>query len=136
MVNARPGDIDKEGYVFNPGQLVFVTEKRLGFGSYASSNLAQRFSNAVIGWTLEEFDELEELARDGTQDHKWDEWVESRAQLEPLCRRQRPKTTGEALSDCKQTRLAALYMYTDDPVAIQYASGSHGRYGSSKHGTR
>ena len=42
IVNARMGDIDHEANQFAPGQLVFVSEKRLGFGSYASSNIAQR----------------------------------------------------------------------------------------------
>jgi len=40
IVNAQPGDLDRGGRAFKAGQLVFVSEKRLGFGSYASSNIA------------------------------------------------------------------------------------------------
>ena len=38
IVNAQPGDLDRGGRAFKAGQLVFVSKKRLGFGSYASSN--------------------------------------------------------------------------------------------------
>ncbi|MDC0525636.1 hypothetical protein OAO87_01460 [bacterium] len=117
IVNARAGDLARGGGAFKPGQLVFVSEKRLGFGSFASSNIAQRFSNAVVGWTLEEFDKLEEVARRDAADPVWDQWFSDREPLEALCREQRPKITGEALSDCRQTRLAILKMYTDDALA-------------------
>ena len=59
IVSARAGDIAAGRTSFLPGQIVSVSEKRLGFGSFASSNLAQRFSNALTGWTLEKFDKLE-----------------------------------------------------------------------------
>ena len=47
VVSAQMEDLAKDGSRFLPGQLIFVSEKRLGFGSYASSNIAQRFSNAL-----------------------------------------------------------------------------------------
>jgi hypothetical protein len=71
VVNARLDDVARDGSPFQPGQLVFISEKRLGFGSYASSNIAQRFSNALVGWTLQEFDVLEDQARHSGDDPRW-----------------------------------------------------------------
>ena len=118
ILNARTGDLTDQGAPLPPGELVFISEKRLGFGSFASSNIAQRFSNAVTGWTLEAFDRLEAQARRDHPDDEWDEWIQKRAQLEGICRTQRPKKRGEALADCTQTRLAAMHMYQDDPIFI------------------
>ena len=117
LVNARPGDVARHGGRFKAGQLVFVSEKRLGFGSYASSNIAQRYSNALTGWALEEFDRLEAEARAAKVDPKWEAWIARREPLEEQCRAQRPKRKGTAPSDCTQTRLAMLTMFTDDPLA-------------------
>ena len=109
---------------FKLHQPVIVSEKRLGFGSYPSSNIAQRFSNAVVGWTLEEFDKLEEEAyermkvADNARWQRWSAWRLRRQRLEERCRRERPKQRRKAASDCTQHRLATLKMYTDDPVAI------------------
>ena len=116
LVNARPEDVANHGGSFEPGQLVFVSEKRLGFGTYASSNIAQRFSNAITGWTMEAFDKLEAEARVTHPDAAWEAWIAKRRPLEEECRRQRPKQNREALGDCTQTRLAVLTMYTDDPL--------------------
>ena len=118
LVSARPGDLTEGGMPFQPGQVVFVSEKRLGFGSYASSNIAQRFSNALTGWTLEEFDRLEAEARRDNPNPSWEAWIQMRQGLEEQCRRDRPKQAGVAPPDCNQQRLAALTMYSDDPVAI------------------
>ena len=118
IVGARPGDVDSDQQEFDPGGLVFVSEMRLGFGSYASSNIAQRFSNALVGWVLQEFDRLEAEALDKEpEDSPWRRWVARRQPLEAKCRRERPKRRGRALSDCTQTRLAYIHMYTDDPLA-------------------
>ena len=118
IVSARPGDVAKDGASFKPGQLVFVSEKRLGFGSYASSNIAQRFSNALTGWVLEEFDKMEMEARRANPNERWEDWIRLRKPLEDRCRQERPKRSREALSDCTQTRLAVLTMWTDDPASV------------------
>ena len=118
IVSARLEDLDSDKREFDPGALVFVSERRLGFGSYASSNIAQRFSNAVVGWTIEEFYRLEEAALDRDSNDPWHAWRARRERLEPKCRAQRPKRRGRALSDCTQTRLGVLKMYTDDPAAV------------------
>lgn len=117
LVNARPGDIAEGGHKFKAGQLVFVSEKRLGFGSFASSNIAQRYSNALTGWALEEFDKLEMEARAAAPDPLWEGWIAKRTPLEAECRARRPKRAGLALTDCTQTRLAVITMFTDDPLA-------------------
>lgn len=97
-----------------------VSEERLGFGSFASSNIAQRLSNAIVEWTLERFDELESdaLQRLGEEGAAWRAYVTQRSQLESTCKKLRPKRRGRATPDCTQTRLATLHMYTDDPIAI------------------
>ena len=118
ILNAREGDFTAAGAALMPGQLVFISEKRLGFGSFASSNIAQRFSNALTGWTLEVFDRLEQEAKEKSPDPQWEAWIRKRAPLEAKCREERPKKAGEALTDCKQTRLAAMHMFTDDPTTI------------------
>jgi hypothetical protein len=118
IVSARLEDLDSDEQEFDPGALVFVSERRLGFGSYASSNIAQRFSNAVVGWTMEEFDRLEQEALAQGQHESWRAWRARREGLELKCRTERPKRRGQAPSDCTQTRLAALKMYTDDPAGI------------------
>ena len=118
ILNARLGDLTDHGTPLAPGQLVFISEKRLGFGSFASSNIAQRFSNAVTGWTLEAFDRLEREARREHHDPLWEEWVRKRAPLQAACERERPKRQGEANTDCTQTRLAVMHMYQDDPVFV------------------
>ena len=82
VVNARAGDMEGGGRTFKAGQLVFISEKRLGFGSYASSNIAQRFSNALTGWVMEEFDKLESDARRAEIDQKWESWVAMRTPLD------------------------------------------------------
>ena len=116
IINARPGDVARNGAQYQPGQVIFISEKRLGFGSFASSNIAQRFSNALTGWAMEEFDRLEEAARADAHDPAWEAWIAERKPLEATCRERRPKRKGEALSDCRQTRLAMLTMFTDDPI--------------------
>ena len=117
IVSARACDVTAGGTSFLPGQIVFVSEKRLGFGSFASSNTAQRFSNALTGWTLEEFDKLEAEARHSSHDAAWNAWVDHRTHLEPRCRSQYRQRPREAAPDCTQTRPAMLVMFTDDPIA-------------------
>lgn len=100
------------------GEVVFVSEERLGFGSFASSNIAQRCSNAIFRWTLKEFDQLEQLERKRVPSPRWQQWGTGRVGLETQCRRERPRRRGMAEADCNQSRLAIIPMFTDDPVAI------------------
>ena len=45
------------------GDLVFISEKRLGFGTHGASNTAQRFSNAILEMFRDNMDEAEAAAR-------------------------------------------------------------------------
>ena len=38
------------------GQLVFISERRLGFGTHGASNIAQRFSDALLYLFREDMD--------------------------------------------------------------------------------
>lgn len=118
VVGSRRGDVDTAGNAFEPHRPVFISEHRLGFGSFASSNLAQRFSNALVGWTYDKFDQLEERAYASSHSTEWTQWRTRRARLQSLCIKQRPKQPGVATPDCNQTRLASIHMYTDDPVMV------------------
>lgn len=118
VTSGRHGDSTSPDIrVIEEGELTFVIENRLGFGSYASCNIAQRFANALNDWTLQRFDELEEADRLQPGEEKWRAWYDRRKGLEEECRRRRPKKKGEALSDCTQTRLATLRTFTDDRIA-------------------
>lgn len=46
-----------------PGNLLFVSEKRLGFGKHDASNIAQRFSDSLLDMFREDMDEQEERLR-------------------------------------------------------------------------
>lgn len=118
VVGAREGDVSSKAEPFHPHQPIVVSEKRLGFGTFASSNIAQRFSNALVGWTLERFDELEEEAAATKMSDAWQSWVGRRTHLSTVCQHERRLRTGEAYKDCNQTRLATIHMYTDDPVFV------------------
>ena len=113
---ARDGDATHLLEAFEAGQLIFVSEERLGFGSFASSNIAQRFSNAYVGWEMERFDQLEEEEFQRNPTDAWVAWKTRRMALEPECRRARPRRHGQATTDCTQTRLATAHMFTDDEV--------------------
>jgi hypothetical protein len=117
VIVSRAGDQYEDGTPIEPGTVVFVSELRIGFGAFASSNIAQRFSNAYTSWILEEFDRLEvEAFRHASP--AWQRWVETRRPLEAKCRTERKPRPGEAPPDSVQTRLATIHMYQDDPVYI------------------
>ena len=119
LLSSRPGDTDICGEPIEPGVPLFVQEKRLGFGSFPSSNICQRFSNALTRWTSERFDEIMlEMDLRFPPPKEIVDWKRRRKQLEETCRRQRRKKKGQALSDCTQSRLGSIRFYTDDPIAI------------------
>jgi hypothetical protein len=103
FISARDGDLTDSGQQFSAGDVIFVSEGRLGFGSFASSNIAQRFSNALVGWTLEELDRLETEARAANPSKEWEQWMAERKPLEAKCRLERPKKKGQAETDCVQS---------------------------------
>jgi len=83
-----PSELHKVGTVFlaepsdlatsaeqPPGvdQLIFVSEKRLGFGTHGASNIAQRFSDALVVWYREDMDvaDAEARASASTRELSW-----------------------------------------------------------------
>ena len=98
-------------------ELMFVSELRLGFGSFVSSNICQRYSNAHVAWVLERFDELERQADDWNSPDNV-RWRAMRQPLEDECREKRPKRASEAMPDCNQSRTCTIHMFTDDPISM------------------
>ena len=87
-------------------RLVFVSELRLGFGTHGASNIAQRFSDALLHMFRADMDRADEPT------------------IPPEWRRRRARVSarvGDCFLDgtmniCPQERLYAAYMYTDDAV--------------------
>ena len=86
-------------------RLFFVSERRLGFGARPSSNIAQRFSEALLHFLREDMDAAEaDVPLDVRPSAA--SWRAARAsihRLEPAERR-------------AQFRLYIVHMYTDDPI--------------------
>ena len=86
-------------------RLFFVSERRLGFGARPSSNIAQRFSEALLHLLREDMDAAEGMlpvdARPSAE-----RWRAARAAI----RRREP------VERLAQERLYVVHMYTDDPI--------------------
>lgn len=116
-------------------KLLFVSEKRLGFGTHGASNIAQRFSDALLHLYREDMDTAEVEAR-LTADSAERSWLQNRLDLqrrlgEPCIDIRRwTAAPSKLLPDiaapsrlenlppgyvCPQLRLYAGYYYTDDP---------------------
>ncbi|KAL3926769.1 MAG: hypothetical protein SGPRY_003147, partial [Prymnesium sp.] len=131
---ARKGDRSPSGEELQPpegmSRLLHIAELRLGFGTHGASNIAQRWSDALLELFRDAMDELEEEALRSSQSSPWKEWILARLSL-----------TGEDAEDCHvtgrwanaeeasltrlarvqvcpQARLYAALMYTDDPVFV------------------
>ena len=119
-------------------QLIFVSEKRLGFGTHGASNIAQRFSDALVVWYREDMDAADAAAR-ATASPQELAWLQLRLDLqrrrgEPCVSiRKWTEAPDAALPDipapttvvaippgyvCPQLRLFSAYMYTDDPLFL------------------
>ena len=148
-----PSELHKVGTVFlaepsdlatsaeqPPGvdQLIFVSEKRLGFGTHGASNIAQRFSDALVVWYREDMDVADAEARASASARELS-WLQLRLDLQR--RRGEPcvaihrwtQAPGAVLPDipaptsvgaippgyvCPQLRLFSAFMYTDDPLFL------------------
>ena len=118
--------------------LVFVSERRLGFGTHGASNIAQRFSDALVVWYREDMDTADAEAR-ATAGPRELEWLQLRLDLqrrrgEPcVAIRKWTQAPDAALPDipapttvsaippgyvCPQLRLFSAFMYTDDPLFL------------------
>ena len=71
----------RDGEPVGSGQLLFVSEKRLGFGTHGASNIAQRFSDALLDLFREQMDEADAEAR-STAPPAEQEWLQSRLDLQ------------------------------------------------------
>ena len=114
IVFLTPSELEEHAYTndFQPraGQIFFVSERRLGFGMVPSSNIAQRFSEALLFLFRAKMDEEEEAIARADERPAYAEW---RRQRERVCQRQ-PDACGP-LSGAQQ-RLYFIHMYTDDPL--------------------
>ena len=117
------------------GQLVFISELRLGFGTHGASNIAQRFSDALLHLFREDMDAVEAPVFDQA-DSKLTQWMEERRQAAAAAvkRESAPagvepeSTTKPSANDrqerlwrrvwLQQRRLYSCYVYSDDPVFI------------------
>ena len=137
---AEAGDLPLSGGEPAEGtdQLVFVSERRLGFGTHGASNIAQRFSDALVDWYREDMDVADAEARQGAGPQER-EWLHRRLALQrryglPCVDIHRwtrapetvlpdipAPTTVDAIPlgyVCPQLRLFSAYMYTDDPLFL------------------
>ena len=120
---------DDESLLKAPGgRLVFVSEKRLGFGTHGASNLAQRFSDAILTMFREDMDAEEAVANAADLRPSMDRWRRARQQAQQAsgepCHPNRQWHQQEAVGNdhslevCPQARLYAVYMFTDDPLWV------------------
>ena len=90
-------------------RLFFVSERRIGFGASPSSNIAQRFSEALLHLLREDMDAAEaSMAPDMRPSAE--RWRAARSAI---------RMTGKRDSDIErraQQRLYFAHMYTDDPI--------------------
>ena len=103
---------------------VFVVEKRLGFGMHGASNVAQRFSDALLHLFRLDMDAADDLAPRTEAEWRW------HAAREEACRaaaaRDQPAGGGDQPSAggehedrrCVQHRLYSCSLYTDDALCI------------------
>ena len=106
-------------------RLIFVSEKRLGFGTHGASNLCQRWANAKLDLYRDEMDEAESQETPTPAAERWRAArVKAQHATGQPCvptRRYEDFGAGSAPTTtfvCAQHRLYAVHMYTDDPVFI------------------
>ena len=106
-------------------RLVFVSEKRLGFGTHGASNIAQRFSDALLAMFREDMDDEEAEANAADTRPSMERWRRVRQQAqessgEPCVpnRQWAASETRAPTEVCPQARLYAAYMFTDDPLWV------------------
>ena len=87
--------------------LQFISELRLGFGTHGASNLAQRFSDALLYMFRQDMDRAE-------APHLPHEWREARSEAQQASKA--PCFDLDGTEVCPEHRLYACYMYTDDPI--------------------
>jgi hypothetical protein len=92
-------------------RLFFVSERRLGFGARPSSNIAQRFSEALLHLLREDMDAAEASMPPDVRPSA-ERWRAARAAI-----RRRAPLAGQHIGGAAcQQRLYFVHMYTDDPI--------------------
>ena len=110
------------------GRLLFVSEERLGFGTHGASNIAQRFSNAILDLYRDRMDEADAIAHQHDTSSELRRYLTERqvvqqATEQPCHYTQRfqDASATEARTGvrvCPQQRLYSAYMFTDDAIFL------------------
>ena len=88
-----------------PPRLRFISELRLGFGTHGASNIAQRFSDALLHLFREDMDRIDAPFLP-------DRWRQARASAQRTSASKCFSKDGVEI--CPEYRLYTAYMYTDD----------------------
>ena len=105
-------------------KLIFISELRLGFGTHGASNIAQRFSNALLSMFRTDMDESEDLHQRHNKDTRTDQWkimrqgVQLKTGVPCHNTRRWEQSKLKGIEVCPQLRLYSAFMYTDDPIFL------------------
>ena len=128
---AHEGELDESDLLPHSAEaegvrLVFVSEKRLGFGTHGASNIAQRFSNALLDLYRDDLDDAEAVAQqDASPELR--AWLDEREAVQQAsgvpCHETRrfedlSSTNMRPHRVCSQQRLYSVWAYCDDPIFI------------------
>lgn len=92
--------------------LIIISELRLGFGCHMASNMAQRFSEAIMVMFREDMDAADAafICADCDPRPSFAQWREGRIRAAAVAR---PPTAADV-----QLRLYAVHIFTDDPAFV------------------
>ena len=113
FLGAAADDISGESHTrLGPDTLVIISELRLGFGCHMASNMAQRFSEAIMVMFREDMDaaDADFICADCDPRLSFAQWREGRISAAAAAT---PPTTVEV-----QLRLYAVHIFTDDPAFV------------------
>ena len=79
------GDVEDTTFSSPDGSLVFVHEKRMGFGIHPNSMIAQEFSEVITHLLRQDIDAIEDPLMEGDSSHAMQQWLEMRRAVEPPC---------------------------------------------------
>ena len=107
------------------GQLIFISELRLGFGTHGASNIAQRFSDAVLGLFREDMDAADAGHFDASAGMAtWlaERRIAAQSVVDEACRAEAcslaDRATRVEAQFLLERRLYSCHVYTDDPTWI------------------
>ena len=98
-------DIDDPKFSSTEGSLVFVHEKRMGFGIHPNSMIAQEFSEVLMHLLREDIDSVEDRLAEADPRESMQNYLQTRREVE--------RRTG-----AHERRLYAALMYCDDSLLI------------------